>query len=82
MEGGLRIAEIENVTNIEPLNELLKTVDELETLSYKMRTTKQKQLLASHFLGLKETYMIRDESTLTNEVVKDSLQPNPLQRKT
>jgi hypothetical protein len=45
-----------------------------------MRTTKQKQLLASHFLGLKETYMIRDESTLTNEVVKDSLQPNPLQR--
>ena len=47
-----------------------------------MRTTKQTQLLASHFLGLKETYMIRDESTLTNEVVKDSLQPNPLQRKT
>jgi hypothetical protein len=49
IEGGLRIAGIENVTNIEPFKTLDSyTVDKLESLLDKMRTAKQKQLLASH----------------------------------
>jgi len=73
MEGGLQIAEIENVTNIEPLETSNSyTKDELEPLLYKMRTTKQKQLLACHFLDLKETYMLKGK-TAFNKVIKKNL---------
>ena len=68
MEGGLRIAEIENVTNIET-SEISDSYiqDELEPLLYKMRTAKQKQLLASHFLDLKEIYMIKGKTAFNKK---------------
>ena len=67
----MRIAEIENVTNIEPLKksdfdtELIEA--ELEPLLCKMRTKKQKQLLTSHFLDLKETYVIEGETAFNKK---------------
>ena len=68
IEGGLRIAEIENITNIEPSKTSDSyTQDELEPLLYKMRTAKQKQLLASHFLDLKETYMVKGKTAFNKE---------------
>ena len=68
MEGGLRIAEIENVTNIET-SEISDSYiqDELEPLLYKMRTAEQKQLLASHFLDLKEIYMIKGKTAFNKK---------------
>jgi len=69
MEGGLRIAEIENVTNIET-SEISDSYiqDELEPLLYKMRTAEQKQLLASHFLDLKEIYMIKGKTAFNKKL--------------
>tara|TARA_B100000780_G_C20893409_1_gene355556 strand:+ start:168 stop:443 length:276 start_codon:yes stop_codon:yes gene_type:complete len=43
------------------------TQDELEPLLYKMRTAKQKQLLASHFLDLKETYMVKGKTAFNKK---------------
>ena len=68
VEGGLRIAEIENVNNIEPSKTSdFYTQDELEPLLYKMRTAKQKQLLSSHFLDLKETYMVKGKTAFNKK---------------
>ena len=67
-DGGLRIAEIENVNNIEPSKTLnFYTKDELEPLLNKMRTTKQKQLLSSHFLDLKETYVLKGKTAFNKK---------------
>ena len=68
IEDGLRIAEIENITNIEPSKTSDSyTQDELEPLLYKMRTEKQKQLLASHFLDLKETYLVKGQTAFNKK---------------
>ena len=39
----------------------------LDPLLDKMRTTKQKQLLTSHFLDLKETYMLEGETAFNKK---------------
>lgn len=68
LEGGLRIAEIESVNNIEPSKTSdFYTQDELEPLLYKMRTAKQKQLLSSHFLDLKKTYMVEGKTAFNKK---------------
>jgi len=68
LEGGLRIAEIESVNSIEPSKTSdFYTQNELEPLLYKMRTAKQKQLLSSHFLDLKETYMVEGKTAFNKK---------------
>jgi hypothetical protein len=37
-----------------------------------MRTTKQRQLLTSHFLDLKETYMVEGETAFNKKILKIS----------
>lgn len=52
-DGGLRIAEIENIDSIEtqkPCEEISN--NELETLLFKIKIKKQKELLRSNFLDL------------------------------
>lgn len=64
----MRIAEIESVNNIEPSKTSdFYTQDELEPLLYKMRTAKQKQLLSSHFLDLKKTYMVEGKTAFNKK---------------
>ena len=65
-DGGLRIEEVESIENIESIKS--GSPRELETLLSKMRTTKQKQLLASHFFGLKQTYTIEGNTTFNKNI--------------
>jgi hypothetical protein len=68
VEGGLQIAEIENINSIEPSKTSdFYTQNELEPLLYKLRTAKQKQLLSSHFLDLKETYMVEGKTAFNKK---------------
>ena len=65
-DGGLRIEEVESIENIESIKS--GSPRELETLLSKMRTTKQKQLLASHFFDLKQTYTIEGNTTFNKNI--------------
>jgi hypothetical protein len=62
-DGGLRIEEVESIESIKS-----GSPRELETLLSKMRTTKQKQLLASHFFDLKQTYTIEGNTTFNKNI--------------
>jgi hypothetical protein len=67
-DGGLRIAEVENINNIEPIKpDSDFSPEELETLLSKMRTTKQKQLLISHFFDLKQTYTLEGNTAFNKK---------------
>ena len=60
-DGGLRIAEIENISNIQATKPDWDS-NELEKLLNNLRTEKQKQLLSSHFFDLKQTYLREGET--------------------
>ena len=67
---GLRIEEVENITSIEPIKlDLDFTPNELEVILAKIRTKKQKELLTSHFLDLKQIYVL-EGSTAFNKKCK------------
>jgi len=56
-----------NIELVKVISFLCYIVDELEPLLYKMLTAKQKQLLVSHFLDLKETYMIEGKTAFNKK---------------
>ena len=60
-DGGLRIAEIEDIVNIQATKSDSDS-NELEKLLNNLRTEKQKQLLSSHFFDLKQTYLREGET--------------------
>ena len=65
-KGGLRVGEINNINNIESKT-LAEKADsyienQLESLLFRIRTAKQKQLLKSHFKNLNETFILRGET--------------------
>ena len=62
VDGGLKIGEIEHIENIEhsqPLYEEGYTDELNKVFNYLRLTRKQKELLESNFLSLKETYLLR-----------------------
>lgn len=67
-DGELRIAEIENINNIEATKLDSNSIpNELETLLSKIRTAKQKQLLSSYFFDLKQTYILEGETAFNKK---------------
>ena len=60
-DGGLRIAEIEDIVNIQATKSDSDS-NELEKLLNNLRTEKQKQLLSSHFFDLKQIYLREGET--------------------
>ena len=65
-DGGLRIAEIENISNIQATKPDSYS-NELEKLLNNLRTEKQKQLLSSHFFDLKQTYLVEGETSFNRK---------------
>jgi len=64
-DGGLRIAEIENINNIKARRLNSNYIkNELDPLLCKIRTAKQKQLLTSHFLDLKQNLYFERRNSL------------------
>ena len=67
VEGGLKIAEIEHIENIEP-NQPLEYTNELTKIFNSIRLTKkQKELLQSNYLSLRETYFLRGKTAFNLE---------------
>jgi hypothetical protein len=66
VDNGLRIAEIEDISNIQATKSDSDS-NELEKLLNNIRTEKQKQLLSSHFFDLKQTYLVEGEKTFNKK---------------
>ncbi len=69
-EGGIKIEEIERIENIvEEQNNIEEhTFSELNNIFNNVRLNKkQKELLISHFLSLKETYFLKGEKVFNHE---------------
>ena len=67
-DGGRLIAEIESIDSIEtqkPCEELSN--NELETLLSKIKIKKQKELLKSNFLDLKQTFISEGQKTFNKK---------------
>lgn len=65
-DGGLRIAEIEDIVNIQATKSDSDS-NELEKLLNNLRTEKQKQLLSSHFFDLKQIYLREGETAFNKK---------------
>ena len=68
-DGGLRIVEIEHISNIQPTKSDSDS-NELEKLLNNLRTEKQKQLLSAHFVDLKQTYLREGETPLIKSTTR------------
>ena len=66
-DGGLRIAEIENIDSIETQKPCEEISNELETLLFKIKMKKQKELLRSNFLDLKQTFINEGEKAFNKK---------------
>ena len=67
VEGGLKIAEIERIENIES-RQPLEYTNELTKIFNSIRLTKkQKELLQSNYLSLRETYFLQGKTAFNSE---------------
>ena len=69
VEGGLKIAEIEHIENIEPSQPLEYTNELTEIFNSIRLTKKQKELLKSNYLSLRETYFLRGKTAFRGETL-------------
>ena len=71
VDGGLKIGEIENIQHIENIQYEEVYMDELNKIFNSVRLNKkQKELLKSNFLFLKETYLLRGKKAFNLECKK------------
>ena len=70
-DGGLKIGEIEHIQHIENIQYEEVYMDELNEIFNSVRLTKkQKELLKSNFLFLKETYFLKGKKAFNLEYKK------------